>query len=63
MYRQLAAFPNLLTLLRLVIIPFIVINVVGGNYGWALGLFVMAGVSDFFDGTLARVLKQRTALG
>jgi len=62
-YRQLAAFPNLLTLLRLVIIPFIVINVLGGNYGWALGLFVLAGVSDFFDGTLARVLKQRTQLG
>ena len=63
MYRELAAFPNLLTLLRLVIIPFIVINVVGGNYGWALGLFVLAGVSDFFDGTLARVLKQHTQLG
>jgi cardiolipin synthase (CMP-forming) len=62
-YRQLAAFPNLLTLLRLVIIPFIVINVVGGNYAWALGLFVLAGVSDFFDGMLARVLKQDTALG
>ena len=62
-YRQLAAFPNLLTLLRLVIIPFIVINVLGGNYGWALGLFVLAGVSDFFDGMLARALKQRTELG
>lgn len=62
-YRQLAAFPNLLTLLRLVIIPFIVINVVGGNYRWALGLFVLAGVSDFLDGMLARVLKQRTELG
>jgi cardiolipin synthase len=62
-YRQLAAFPNLLTLLRLVIIPFIVINVVAGNYGWALGLFVLAGVSDFFDGMLARVLEQRTVLG
>ena len=62
-YRQLAAFPNLLTLLRLVIIPFIVINVVGGNYGWALGLFVLAGVSDCFDGMLARALEQRTTLG
>ena len=63
MYRQLAAFPNLLTLLRLVIIPFIVINLVGGNYGWALGLLVLAGISDFFDGMLARVLKQGTELG
>jgi len=62
-YRQLAAFPNLLTLLRLVIIPFIVINVVDRNYRWALGLFVLAGFSDFFDGMLARVLKQRTQLG
>ena len=63
MYRQLRAFPNLLTLLRLVIIPFVVINVVSGNYPWALALFVLAGVSDFLDGTLARVLKQRTTLG
>jgi len=62
-YRQLAAFPNLLTLLRLVIIPFIVINVVGGNYEWALALFVLAGVSDFFDGMLARTLGQHTQLG
>jgi len=62
-YRQLAAFPNLLTLLRLVIIPFIVITLVGGSYRLALALFVLAGISDFFDGTLARVLQQRTQLG
>jgi cardiolipin synthase len=61
--RQLRAFPNQLTLLRLVIIPFIVINVVAENYRWALALFVLAGISDFFDGMLARVLKQSTRLG
>jgi cardiolipin synthase len=61
--RQLRSFPNQLTLLRLVFIPFIVINLVGQNYGWALGLFVAAGLSDFLDGTLARLLKQRTLLG
>lgn len=63
MYRQLAAFPNILTLLRLAIIPFIVINLVAGNYHWTLGLFVLAGISDFLDGSLARILKQRTQLG
>ena len=63
MYRQLAAFPNILTLLRLAIIPFIVINLVGGNYRWALGLLVLAGLTDFLDGNLARALKQRTQLG
>jgi cardiolipin synthase len=61
--RQLRAFPNQLTLVRLVIIPFIVINVVERNYRWALALFVLAGISDFFDGMLARWLKQSTTLG
>lgn len=60
---QLLSFPNQITLLRLIFIPFIVINIVGQNYKWALGLFVLAGVSDFFDGSLARLLKQRTVLG
>ena len=63
MYRQLAAFPNILTLLRLAIIPFVVINLVGGNYHWTLALFVLAGLTDFLDGGLARMLKQRTQLG
>ncbi|MBV9087976.1 MAG: CDP-alcohol phosphatidyltransferase family protein [Acidobacteriaceae bacterium] len=63
MIRQLRSFPNQLTLLRLAFIPFIVINVVGQNYRWALTLFILAGLSDFLDGVLARVLKQRTQLG
>jgi cardiolipin synthase len=60
---QLLLAPNQLTLLRLVFIPFIVISVLYGHWGWALGLFVAAGVSDGLDGFLARVLKQRTILG
>lgn len=63
MIRQLRSFPNQLTLLRLAFIPFIVINLVGGNNRWALALFVLAGISDFLDGNLARILKQRTVLG
>jgi cardiolipin synthase len=50
-------------LLRLFFVPFIIINVVDGNYGWALGLFVAAGISDGLDGLLARLLKQQTLLG
>jgi cardiolipin synthase len=49
--------------LRLVFVPFIVINLVDGNYLWALGLFVAAGISDGLDGLLARLLKQQTVLG
>ena len=49
MFRKLLATSDdwTLTLLRLVIIPFIVINVVGGNYRWALGLFVLGWIFQF----------------
>ena len=55
--------PNQLTLLRLVFLPFIIIKLVEGHYGWALALFVLAGLSDGLDGLLARTLKQQTVLG
>ena len=63
MIRQLWTAPNQLTLLRLIFIPFIIINVIDNHYKWALILFVLAGLSDGLDGTLARALKQKTVLG
>jgi cardiolipin synthase len=54
---------NQLTFLRLGLIPFFVLAVLEERFGWALGLLLAAAVSDFFDGLLARWLKQRTALG
>ena len=63
MLRQLLTAPNQLTLLRLIFIPFIIINIVDHNYGWALILTSAAGVSDGLDGVLARALKQQTVLG
>ena len=61
--QQLTSAPNQLTLLRLVFAPFIATSVMEGNYRWALGLFVLAGVSDGLDGLLARWMDQRTVLG
>ena len=49
---QLLYAPNQLTLLRMVFLPFIVINLIDEKYGWALGLFVLAGLSDGLDGLL-----------
>ena len=63
MIGQLRSTPNQLTLLRLLFIPLIVISILDGSYRWALGLFLLAGFSDFLDGLLARALKQKTALG
>lgn len=54
---------NQLTLLRLLLIPFFALAILGGNYGWGLGLLVAAGLTDFLDGLLARRLEQRTPLG
>lgn len=60
---QLLTFPNQLTLLRMMFLPFIVIKLVEGRYLSALILFVFAGLSDGLDGLLARTLKQQTVLG
>ncbi len=62
-YRQLLTAPNQLTLLRMIFLPFIVINLVKHDFKWALALFVLAGISDGLDGLLARTLHQQTLLG
>ncbi len=61
--RQILTAPNQLTLLRMIFLPFIVINVVKHDFKWALALFVLAGMSDGLDGLLARTLHQQTVLG
>lgn len=60
---QILTAPNQLTLLRMVFVPFIVIELVDGHYSRALMLFVIAGFSDGLDGLLARSLHQQTLLG
>jgi cardiolipin synthase (CMP-forming) len=60
---QVLSYPNQLTLLRMVFLPFIVIKLVEGHYRSALILFMLAGLSDGLDGLLARTLKQQTILG
>lgn len=63
MIRDITSFPNLLTMLRLMFIPLIIITILDNNYRWAFGLFVLAGISDGLDGLLARALHQKTKLG
>src|SRR6202161_4628404 len=61
--KELRAAPNLLTFLRLCLIPFLVIALLEAHYKTALCLFVVAGFSDGLDGLAARVLKQHTQIG
>ncbi len=55
--------PNLLTLLRICLAPFLVAAILEGHFLLGFTLFVVAGLTDALDGTLARVLKQRSMLG
>jgi cardiolipin synthase len=47
----------------MLLIPAFVILVIYGQLGWALVVFVVAGITDGLDGLLARWSDQRTSLG
>jgi CDP-diacylglycerol---glycerol-3-phosphate 3-phosphatidyltransferase len=57
--------PNLLTIARIAAIPVIVLLVLGGGgYVWiAFGLYVIAAVTDWVDGFLARRMDLHSSLG
>lgn len=59
----LSTAPNLLTIIRICLAPFLVSAILEGRFAIAFTLFIIAGVTDALDGILARVLKQRTTLG
>ncbi len=63
MASRILTVPNQITLLRLGFLPFFIIAIIYDRYGWALVLLVAAGLTDLFDGLLARWLGQKTALG
>jgi cardiolipin synthase (CMP-forming) len=55
--------PNLLSLTRILLIPFFIILIMNQRFGWALFLFAIAGFTDGIDGLIARLTHQRTELG
>jgi cardiolipin synthase len=55
--------PNLISFARLGLVPVFLWLRHTGQPEWALGVFILAAVSDVVDGLLARLLDQRTALG
>jgi cardiolipin synthase len=55
--------PNLLTLLRVLLIPLFVILIMDKRFSWAIVTFAVAGITDAADGLIARVTHQRTELG
>lgn len=44
-------------------IPAFILSVLSGRQGWALVVFILAGVTDALDGLIARRWNQKTAIG
>jgi len=55
--------PNLLSLLRMALVPFFIIALVEGHPRRALLVFLAAGVTDALDGAIARIYRQQSLLG
>ncbi len=62
--RRILTVPNLLSFVRLLGVPLFLWLVLGPEAdGWALAVLMVAGITDYLDGWLARVLDQSTKLG
>ena len=60
---DLSWIPNAISLMRIFLIAPIIILFVNNEFAWALGLFVIAGLSDSVDGYLAKKYDWDTRLG
>src|SRR5262245_15242483 len=59
----LTALPNLISLLRLCLVPLAIWLMLGGRYQLAFWVFIIAGVTDALDGFIAKHFNVRTTLG
>ncbi|MCP4895479.1 MAG: CDP-alcohol phosphatidyltransferase family protein [bacterium] len=55
--------PNFLTLIRMAIVPFVVIAIAEGDFLLALWILIIGGLTDSFDGYLARKLDMSSRVG
>ena len=62
-WQELKSVPNLVSLSRMLLIPFLVVLIVQNRWGSAALLAAILGISDFIDGWIARRFNQVTKLG
>ncbi|HUS10219.1 MAG TPA: CDP-alcohol phosphatidyltransferase family protein [Pyrinomonadaceae bacterium] len=60
---RIVTVPNMLTVFRMVLIPVFVTLLFYQRFLWALGVFIIAGLTDTLDGLLARRFAQQSQLG
>ncbi len=56
-------WPNLLSVLRIALVPLFIISIIEGRPGWAFAVFGLAGVTDLLAGYIARRHQQQSVLG
>ena len=55
--------PNFITMMRMAMVPFFVLAVADQDFSLALWIFVIAGLTDAFDGYLARRMDMQSLIG
>lgn len=60
---RIVTIPNILSFLRLLLIPVFLVLLVLGHFGWALLLIAVSAITDFVDGYVARHFNQVSRLG
>lgn len=55
--------PNTFTVARILIIPVFITSIIYKRYNYSLYLFIIAALTDLFDGLFARLTNQKTILG
>lgn len=63
MSSRVVTIPNLLTVVRMALIPLFVTMLFYQRFGWAIAIFVTAGITDGLDGLLARRFDQKSQIG
>src|ERR1044071_5372651 len=63
MSSRIITLPNILTIFRMALIPLFVSMLFYQQFVWALGIFIVAGITDGLDGLLARRFHQQSPLG
>ncbi|HVF26636.1 MAG TPA: CDP-alcohol phosphatidyltransferase family protein [Pyrinomonadaceae bacterium] len=63
MSSRIVTLPNILTVIRMVLIPVFVSLLFYQKFAWALTTFIAAGITDGLDGLLARRFDQKSQLG
>lgn len=63
LFKGCLTIPNLLTLIRILLVPVFAVLFYNGEFLWAVFVLAVSGISDFLDGKIARRFNQVSALG